>query len=107
MGTFLKYVGILGWIMGLGMGQLLGGEEGSLSDNASPPATENTGSPALKVATFSCDITPPVGQPIYPSYKPLEVIEEALLAKGNGAPSRGKALCPLCAGLLCGGQCVL
>jgi hypothetical protein len=36
----------------------------------------------LRVATFRCDVTPPLGQAIYASYKPLEVIEFPLLAKG-------------------------
>jgi len=34
------------------------------------------------LATFCCDVTPPLGTPIYSSYKPLEVIEQPLLAKG-------------------------
>ncbi len=36
----------------------------------------------LRVATFCCDVTPPLGQPIYSSYKPLATIEDPLLAKG-------------------------
>jgi len=36
----------------------------------------------LKVAPFTCDVTPPLGQPIYSGYKPLAVIEHPLLAKG-------------------------
>jgi hypothetical protein len=36
----------------------------------------------LRVATFRCDVTPPLGQAIYATYKPLEVIEFPLLAKG-------------------------
>ena len=35
-----------------------------------------------RLATFCCDVTPPLGTPIYSSYKPLEVIEHPLLAKG-------------------------
>ncbi len=35
----------------------------------------------LRVATFSCDVTPPLGQNI-PSLKPMEVIDRPLLAKG-------------------------
>ncbi len=34
------------------------------------------------IATFVCDVTPPVGTPIYSSLKPLEVVEHSLLAKG-------------------------
>jgi hypothetical protein len=37
---------------------------------------------SLKVTTFECDVTPPLGQPIYSSYQPLAVIEHPLLAKG-------------------------
>ncbi len=36
----------------------------------------------LKVAPFRCDVTPPLGTPWYPSYKPLDTIEHPLLAKG-------------------------
>jgi len=35
-----------------------------------------------RIATFVCDVTPPLGTPIYSSYKPLETIEHPLLAKG-------------------------
>ncbi len=34
------------------------------------------------IAPFSFDITPPLGTPWYPSYKPLEAIEHPLFAKG-------------------------
>ena len=37
---------------------------------------------ALRLATFQCDVTPPLGQPIYSSYRPLAKIEHPLLAKG-------------------------
>src|SRR5574340_684983 len=37
---------------------------------------------SLRVATFCCDLTPPLGQPIYSSYQPLATIEHPLLAKG-------------------------
>lgn len=36
----------------------------------------------LRVAAFRCDVTPPLGQPIYAGYKPLATIEHPLLAKG-------------------------
>jgi hypothetical protein len=36
----------------------------------------------LRVATFTCDLTPPLGSLSYPSLKPLENIEHPLLAKG-------------------------
>ncbi len=35
-----------------------------------------------RVATFVCDVTVPLGTPIYSSYKPLETIEHPLLVKG-------------------------
>ena len=38
--------------------------------------------PRRRLATFSCDVTPPLGTPIYSSYKPLAKIEHPLLAKG-------------------------
>ncbi len=44
-----------------------------------PSAAEAAG---LRVATFCCDVSPPLGQAIYSSYKPLETIEFPLLAKG-------------------------
>lgn len=36
----------------------------------------------LRVATFECDVTPPLGQPIYSGYQPLAEVEHPLLAKG-------------------------
>ena len=36
----------------------------------------------LRVATFTCDLTPPLGSLSFPSMKPLENIEHPLLAKG-------------------------
>ncbi len=36
----------------------------------------------LRVATFSSDVTPPLGHPCYPDSKPLATIEHPLLAKG-------------------------
>ena len=36
----------------------------------------------LKVATFRCDVTPPLGAAIYSGYKPLATVEHPLLAKG-------------------------
>ncbi len=36
----------------------------------------------LQVATFKADVTPPLGIPWYPSYKPLDTIEHPLFAKG-------------------------
>ncbi len=41
-----------------------------------------TAAAELRVATFRCDLTPPLGHPAYPKYKPLEKIEHPLLAKG-------------------------
>jgi len=36
----------------------------------------------LQVATFVCDVTPPLGEAIYSSYQPLATVEHPLLAKG-------------------------
>ena len=37
----------------------------------------------LRVATFRCDVTPPLGYLTYPpAFEPLEKIEHPLLAKG-------------------------
>lgn len=36
----------------------------------------------LRISYFSVDVTPPLGTPWYPSYKPLETIEHPLLGKG-------------------------
>lgn len=35
-----------------------------------------------RLATFACDVTLPLGTPIYSSYEPLKTIEHPLLAKG-------------------------
>jgi hypothetical protein len=35
-----------------------------------------------KIATFNADVTPPLGTPIYSSFKPLETVEQPLQAKG-------------------------
>lgn len=37
---------------------------------------------SLRVASFQCNVTPSLGTPWYPSYKPLDTIEHPLLAKG-------------------------
>ncbi len=37
---------------------------------------------SLRAAAFRSDVTPPLGFPSYPSYKPLETVEHPLLAKG-------------------------
>ncbi|NQT16008.1 MAG: hypothetical protein HQ582_24850 [Planctomycetes bacterium] len=36
----------------------------------------------LQVATFQCDVTPPLGEAIYSGYQPLATVEHPLLAKG-------------------------
>ena len=36
----------------------------------------------LKLATFQCDVTPPLGATIYSGYQPLAKVEHPLLAKG-------------------------
>ncbi len=38
--------------------------------------------PEVRLSTFQCDVTPPLGTPIYSGYEPLAVIEHPLLAKG-------------------------
>ncbi|MCX5756949.1 MAG: hypothetical protein NTU83_00275 [Candidatus Hydrogenedentes bacterium] len=43
-----------------------------------------------RIATFRCDVTPPLGTPIYSGYKPLATIEHPLLAKGIVLEDRGK-----------------
>jgi len=35
-----------------------------------------------RIAAFRCEVTPPLGQPIYSSYKPLAEVEHPVLAKG-------------------------
>ncbi|MFY8222236.1 MAG: hypothetical protein ACOVJ6_10040, partial [Pirellulales bacterium] len=49
-----------------------------------------------RVATFECDITPPLGQPLF-SGDPLKTVAEPLLAKGVVLESGGKrvVLCAL------------
>ncbi|MFH1265339.1 MAG: hypothetical protein ABIK89_06390, partial [Planctomycetota bacterium] len=37
---------------------------------------------ALRVSVFRCDVTPPLGSPIYSGYEPLAKVEHPLLAKG-------------------------
>lgn len=55
------------------------------------------GDVALRIATFQCDVTPPLGQPIYSSYRPLATIEHPLQAKGIAISSgeRRYVLCVL------------
>ena len=43
-----------------------------------------------RVATFRCDVSPPLGQPFYPNFKPLEKIEHPLLAKGIVLEDNGR-----------------
>ena len=56
---------------------------------SSPSSTEAA---ELRVATFRCDVSPPLGQAIYATYKPLEVIEHPLLAKGIVLEDAGRAI---------------
>ena len=51
-----------------------------LAWNAHRSAAE--AAPVLRVAVFRADVTPPLGHPTYPSYKPLATIEQPLSAKG-------------------------
>ena len=84
MNTFFREFGVMGVWVGFVLALPVWAEEGTAASKENPPLGQNIGqTPAdLKAAPFSCDMTPPLGQPIYPSYKPLEVIEEPLLAKG-------------------------
>jgi hypothetical protein len=50
----------------------------------------------LRVATFRCDVTPPLGEPFYSSYQPLATVEHPLLAKGVVLED-GRARYVLCA----------
>ena len=54
------------------------------------------GADGLRVATFRCDITPPLGQPMF-GCDPLRKVEEPLLAKGIvlEAGSQRYVLCAL------------
>jgi hypothetical protein len=45
-------------------------------------AGEAMGAIELRLSTFCCDLTPPLGSPIYSGYQPLAQIEHPLLAKG-------------------------
>ena len=53
----------------------------------------------LRVATFRCDITPPLGQPMF-SCDPLRTVEQPLLAKGIVLEARSAAVRALCLGLV-------
>ncbi len=57
---------------GLALGAAMGGCQ-TLGGKASP---------AKRIAVFTCDVTPPLGTPIYSSYKGLAKVETPLLAKG-------------------------
>lgn len=67
-----------GWLWGAML--VLLGSKGGLAETTALTARPSANQ--WQLATFCCDMTPPLGKPIYPSYKPLEVIEEPLLAKG-------------------------
>ncbi len=53
-----------------------------LSTHGTISAAERATAKQPRVAVFCCDVTPPLGQPIYSSYQPLAEIEHRLLAKG-------------------------
>ncbi len=84
MNTLLRCWIFLGCLGGLTLDQRgWAAEAGPASPESTPVASDAAQKTSeLKVATFSCDLTPPLGSPIYPSYKPLEIIEEPLLGKG-------------------------
>lgn len=46
------------------------------------PVSGHAASPGKRIATFQCDVTPPLGTPIYSGYAPLAEIETPLFAKG-------------------------
>lgn len=52
---------------------------------------------SLRAATFRSEVTPPLGSPSYPTYKPLQTIEHPLLAKGVVLDDGGRryVLCAL------------
>ena len=64
--------------------QFVAGASGALLGSAwCRPARSGAGeSRSLRIATFCGDVTPPLGFPSYPSFKPLATIEHPLLAKG-------------------------
>ena len=67
--------GSIGSITGLVCGLLLG----AFATVASEPGVSD-----LKVAAFSCDVTPPLGHPLCGGWiKPLEAVDDPLLAKGT------------------------
>lgn len=84
MSGFLKRLNFVGALVGMGLGLAVWAEETSPRSGERPAASQSAGQSAgeLKAATFCADMTPPLGKPIYPSYKPLEVIEAPLLARG-------------------------
>jgi len=76
---------VLGFLGGLTWAEAGGAAQAGLPlGDRSAGETEGVDQRAseCKVAVFSSDATPALGKPIYPSYKPLETIEEPLLAKG-------------------------
>ncbi len=64
--------------------QFVAGTSGILFAGALGRSTwcEAADSRALRVTTFRSDVTPPLGFPSYPSFKPLATVEHPLLAKG-------------------------
>ncbi|MDW8038376.1 MAG: hypothetical protein RMI90_10095 [Thermoguttaceae bacterium] len=84
MSSFLKCLGFGGALVGMGWVMVFWAEATGPCAEVRATGLQSTGESAgqLKVATFCADMTPALGKPIYPSYKPLEVIEEPLLAKG-------------------------
>lgn len=60
----------------------------------------------VRVAAFRCEVTLPLGHPVYPSFKPLEKAEHPLLAKGIVLEegSRRYVLCAIDWCVLAGGS---
>lgn len=57
----------------------------------------------FRLATFRCEVTPPLGYPLYPDYQPVVQIEHPLLAKGIVLDDgdRRYVLCALDWGAVC------
>ena len=59
-----------------------GGLLGAQGPKKGPAGKPPDAAPPLRLTTFRCDVTPPLGQPIYSGYQPLATIEHPLWAKG-------------------------
>lgn len=64
------------------LGLSAAGVAAGLANGCAGVAAKNDEKGGGHIATFSCDATPALGTPWYPSYKPLDTIEQPLQAKG-------------------------